>query len=224
MRKVLLNAEPEAIEIEVSKAALILVDMQNAFIEEGGYFHMLGRLQKEAGRVRENCRILLEVSRSARLHIVYLKMVVPKERDAWEDRLSLFRKSPALSFLSAHPDKMDRLYVEDCWGSEIVRDLAPREGEIVLKKRTYDGFLGTPLDLVLRGHGVTHLIFAGVATNICVETTLRHAFCLGYFPILVQDATLHVGEESLKEATILNVKSHFGWVARLEDLRTALTP
>jgi len=219
---VVIEAEPEPIEIELSNTAFILVDMQNAFVAEEGYFHLFHHCPEQRTKIVKNCKLLLEASRRAGLLIVYLKMVVERQMGAWGHRLCFFRKSRGLSFLRSHPEHLDRLYVEGSWGCEIVSELRPTPGEIVIEKRTYDGFVGTPLDLVLRGHGMTYLIFAGVATNVCVETTLRHAFCLGYFPILVSDATMHVGEETVREATILNVKSYFGWVTTLSDVQRAL--
>jgi ureidoacrylate peracid hydrolase len=72
--------------------------------------------------------------------------------------------------------------------------------------------MGTNLDIVLRTLGIKYLLFLGIATNVCVESTLRHAFFLDYFPILVSDAVSQKGSQVTQEATILNVQSTFGWV------------
>jgi ureidoacrylate peracid hydrolase len=76
--------------------------------------------------------------------------------------------------------------------------------------------------MILRTLGAKYLFFVGAATNICVESTLRHAFSLDYFPILVSDAVSQMGSNITQEATILNVQSTFGWVANVEDLVRAI--
>jgi ureidoacrylate peracid hydrolase len=81
-----------------------------------------------------------------------------------------------------------------------------------VRKQKYDGFIGTNLEIILSTFGLKFIVFLGTATNLCVESTLRHAFFLDYFPILVSDAVSHAGSSITQEATILNVKNHLGWV------------
>ena len=69
---------------------------------------------------------------------------------------------------------------------------------------------------------IEYLVFVGTATNICVESTLRHAFSLGYFPMLVSDAVSQMGPAITQEATIFNVRSTFGWVTTSEKLLNAI--
>ena len=82
--------------------------------------------------------------------------------------------------------------------------------------------MGTNLDIILRTLGIKHLVFIGTATNICVESTLRRAFFLDYFPILVSDAVSQMGPAPLQEATILNVQSTFGWVTSSDKFLAAI--
>jgi ureidoacrylate peracid hydrolase len=74
----------------------------------------------------------------------------------------------------------------------------------------------------LRTYAVKYLLFVGTATNICVESTLRHAFFLEYFPILIADAVSQLGPSTTQEATIFNVQSIFGWVTTSEKLLNAI--
>jgi ureidoacrylate peracid hydrolase len=109
-------------------------------------------------------------------------------------------------------------------GAEIIEELKSREGDIVIKKQKHDGFIGTNLDIILRTLGAKYLFFVGAATNICVESTLRHAFSLDYFPVLVSDAVSQMGSNITQDATILNVQSTFGWVTNAKELLRAMGP
>jgi ureidoacrylate peracid hydrolase len=82
--------------------------------------------------------------------------------------------------------------------------------------------MGTNLDIILGTYDIQYLVFVGTATNICVESTLRHAFFLDYFPILVSDAVAQAGPDLIQEATLLNVRSTFGWVITAERLQDAI--
>ena len=78
------------------------------------------------------------------------------------------------------------------------------------------------MDIILRTYGIKFLVFVGVATNICVETSIRDAFHLSYFPILVSDATIAAGPPGTQEAAIHNVKTAFGWVATSDNVIKAM--
>ena len=101
---------------------------------------------------------------------------------------------------------------------DIIKELEPKQGDIVVRKQKHDGFIGTNLDIVLKTYCINYLLFIGTATNICVESTLRHAFSLQYFPILVSDAVSQLGPVSTQKATIFNVQSTFGWITTSKKL------
>jgi ureidoacrylate peracid hydrolase len=74
----------------------------------------------------------------------------------------------------------------------------------------------------LRGLGVRNLLVAGIASNVCVESTIRDAYFHEYWPVMIEDATMPAGSAEIQRATIYNVKTFFGWVANAEDVATAL--
>ena len=111
---------------------------------------------------------------------------------------------------------------EELEEAEIIDELKPHKEDIVIKKQRYDGFVGTNLELVLSTLRTRFLVFIGTATNVCVESTLRHAFFLDYFNILVSDAVSALGPDMLQEATIHNVQTRFGWVTTAENLLAGL--
>ncbi|MET0351232.1 MAG: isochorismatase family protein, partial [Rhizobacter sp.] len=75
------------------------------------------------------------------------------------------------------------------------------------------------LDSTLRARGVRHLVFTGIATNVCVESTLRDAFHLEYFGVMLEDATHELGGAEIQKAAVYNVETFFGWVSTVADFR-----
>ncbi len=223
MNKILLRAEPEAIEIEISKTAVIVVDMQNAFISQGGYFDLLGHDLSGARNIIEPCKVILNLAREKGIKVIYLQMgCSPDLSDAGHPNSPHRLKSRALNLIREHPELKEKIYIYDTWGAEIIKELEPQPGDILVKKQKYDGFIGTNLDIILRTNNIKYLFFIGIATNICVESTLRHAFFLDYFSILVSDAVSHIGPKIIHESSISNVKTTFGWVTTTENLLIAL--
>jgi ureidoacrylate peracid hydrolase len=84
-------------------------------------------------------------------------------------------------------------------------------------KTRYSGFARTALDQELHKRNIRYLLFAGIATNVCVESTLRDAFFLDYWPILIADAAMAAGQGA-QEATVFNIESFFGWTVSSGEL------
>lgn len=74
------------------------------------------------------------------------------------------------------PQLQGKLLAKGSWDYQLVDELVPQPGDIVLPKPRYSGFFNTPLDSILRSRGIRHLVFTGIATNVCVESTLRDGF------------------------------------------------
>jgi ureidoacrylate peracid hydrolase len=194
-RLVKIEARPEQVEINLSRTALIIVDMQNVFAGRG---ETPGRVGPTITRgLIERTRHLIETARSAAVKIIYLTMMKDPER-----------KSKSL--------------ISGVGDTKIIDELTPLPGDIVVEKSCYSGFRGTSLDKILRASGVEYLIFAGVTTNVCVESTLRDAYFLDYWSILVADATNNAGPSFTQQATEWNVEQAFGWVTTTEDVLKTL--
>jgi ureidoacrylate peracid hydrolase len=93
---------------------------------------------------------------------------------------------------------------------------------VVVRKQRYSGFAGTNLDMILKTHGIRCCLYTGVATNVCVETTLRDGYLLDYWPVLVTDACNNSGPEHNRLATEWNVEHAFGWVTTTDEILQAL--
>ncbi|HKZ04107.1 MAG TPA: isochorismatase family protein [Methylomirabilota bacterium] len=223
-----LAARPRAVTLDPGRTALVVVDMQNAFVERGGLFDLAGLDIDGARSVVDAARRLLMAARPVGIKVVYLQMGYrPDLADSGGPTSPNWDKELALVLMRERPELAGRLLVHGTWDHAIVDDLKPEAGDLVVPKSRYSGFAGTALDSLLRTAGVTDLIFTGVATNVCVESTLRDAFFHEYRPVLVADATMAAGPEGQQAATLFNVETFFGAVTRTADvldwLRSAST-
>ena len=218
-----IKAEPESIRIDSTRTAIIVVDMQNAFVRKGGYFDLIGIDVSSIEKILKPCKNIISEARAKGIKIVYLQMAYsPDLSDTGPKDSPASQKSRSLALIREHPELCDKLCFSGSWGAEIIEELKPEPGDIVVRKQKYDGFIGTNLDIILRTFGIKYLIYVGTATNICVESTLRRSFFLDYFPILVSDAVIQKGSKMMQDATILNVQNTFGWVTDSVRLMEAM--
>jgi ureidoacrylate peracid hydrolase len=173
----------------------------------------------DAPRVVRTIRSAVDTGRAAGLPIVYLQMAYkPDLSDAGGPRSPNCHKELAMHLMNAKPELKGKLLIEGSWDGALVDELAPHPGDLVVTKTRYSGFAGTTLDSQLRMREIQFLFFAGIAANVCVESTLRHAYFLDYWPILISDGTMAAGGQSALAATIFNVESFFGWTVTSNDL------
>jgi len=219
-----LDTKPEAIEVDFEKSAIVVVDMQNAFASKGGTLDLAGADLSDAPRVVHTIRSVLDAARAAGLTIVHLQVgYKPDLSNAGGTRSPNYYKETAMHLMCARPELKGKLLTEGGWDFAFVEELTPLPGEIVITKTRYSGFAGTTLDSQLRVRGIQYLFFAGIAANVCVESTLRDAYFLDYWPILVADGTMAAGGQKMYEATVFNVESFFGWTITSDNLRACLS-
>jgi ureidoacrylate peracid hydrolase len=124
--------------------------------------------------------------------------------------------------MRARPELAGTLLAKGTWDYAIVDALKPQPGDIVIPKTRYSGFFNTNIDSVLRARGIRNLVFTGVATNVCVESSLRDAFHLEYFAVVLEDATHHLGPDFIQQASLYNIEKFFGWVSTVADFCGAI--
>jgi ureidoacrylate peracid hydrolase len=208
-----ISAEPEPIAIDLLKTAVIVVDMQNAFVRKGGYFDVTGRDVSKTEGIIGPCQKTIAAARQRGARIIYFQMgCSPDFSDRGPADSPYNLRSKGLRLIRGQPEVKDKFYIYGTWGAEIIEELKPRPEDIVVRKQKYDGFIGTNLEIILSTFSIKYLVFVGTATNLCVESTVRHAFFLDYFPILVSDAVSHVGASITQDATLFNVRTYLGWV------------
>jgi ureidoacrylate peracid hydrolase len=209
-----LEAEPEPIALDPLTTALVVVDMQNAYLSKGGYLDRVGFDVSTSGPVIETAASVLAAARTAGLFIVHLQNGFdPLQTQAGGPSAPVWHKSNALKYMRANPAARGTLITYGTWDYEFVDALKPAAGEAVVPKARYSGFAGTNLEQLLRARGVTTLLLVGVNTNVCVESTLRDAYHREFFAVMVPDATLQAGPGSIFESTVFNVQKFFGWTA-----------
>lgn len=214
---------PNPIDVDPERSAVIVVDMQNAFATKGGMFDLSGLDISGAARVIEVVKQVLERARAAGMRIVYLQMGYDAELStAGGPDSPNSHKELALLLMKKRPELKGKVLTEGQWDWEVVDQLKPQSGELVINKTRYSGFCGTPLDSLLRTRGIKNLFFTGIATNICVESTLRDAFFLDYWPILLREATMQAGPPMLQEATIQNLELALGWTLSSREFMQTL--
>jgi nicotinamidase-related amidase len=214
-------ARPYAYHFEKATTALVVIDMQRDFIEPGGFGEALGNDVSRLGVIVPTVRALLDWGRAYGLLVLHTREGHrPNLGDCPPAKLR--RGAPALRIGGAGP--LGRILVDGEPGNDIVPPLAPLPGEPVIVKPGKGAFWATPLDDLLRARGVTHLVLAGVTTEVCVQTTMREANDRGYECLLVEDATESYFE-AFKQATLEMVRALggcVGWTAPFAALRASV--
>lgn len=218
-----LPARPEAIVFPPAQTALIVVDMQNAYATSGGYLDLAGFDVSATRPVIDQIHVAVIAARKAGIQVIWFQ-------NGWDDQYveaggpgsPNWHKSNALKTMRQHPELQGTLLAKGGWDYELVDQLTPQPGDIVLPKPRYSGFFNTALDSMLRSRGIRHLVFTGIATNVCVESTLRDGFFLEYFGIVLEDATYQAGPLFAQQAAIFNIETFFGWVSDVGSFCKAL--
>lgn len=201
-----------------SETAVIVIDMQNAYASIGGYVDLAGFDISGAQSTIANITRTLEAARGAGIQVVYLQNGWdPDYVEAGTPLSPNYHKSNALKAMRRNPNLKGQLLARGGWDYELVDELAPKPGDIRVHKTRYSAFFNSQLDSILRARGIRNLIFVGIATNVCVESTLRDGFHLEYFCTVLEDATHHLGPDFIQKATIYNIETFFGWVGGVDD-------
>lgn len=218
---VTVTAMPGEFSFQVERCALVVIDMQRDFIEPGGFGEALGNDVSRLAAIIPATRRLLDGCRAAGMTVIHT-------REAHRPDLA---DCPPAKRLRGHPvhrigeyGPMGRILVSGEPGNDIVPALAPVPGEIVIDKPGKGAFYATALHEILRLRGLTHLIFAGVTTEVCVQTTMREANDRGYECLLVEDCTESYFPE-FKRVTVEMIRAQgaiVGWTAPSQVLLSAL--
>ena len=214
-------ARPYPYPLDPAHTALVVIDMQRDFIEKGGFGDSLGNDVERLAAIIPTTARLIALFRARGWPIVHT-------REAHKPDLSdcppakIRRGNPSLHIGEA--GTMGRLLVAGEPGNQIVAALAPVDGEIVVDKPGKGMFWHTGLHERLQALGLTHLVFAGVTTEVCVQTSMREANDRGYECLLIEDATESYFPQ-FKAATIEMIVAQggiVGWATPLDRLAEAL--
>ena len=218
-----IRARPFDFALQPGRAALVIIDMQRDFIEPGGFGDSLGNDVSLLEAAIAPTRALLDAWRARGWPVVHTRESHAPDLSDCPPAKRL-RGNPSLRIGDEGP--MGRLLVRGSAGCEIVPALAPLPDETVIDKPGKGAFYATPLQAHLKVLGVTQLIFAGVTTEVCVQTTMREANDRGYEALLVEEATASYFP-SYKAAAIAMIVAQggiVGWAAPLQAVLSALPP
>ena len=218
-----LEARPEPMLIKPSETALIVVDMQNAYASPGGYLDLAGFDISGAPPAIAKIKEAIAAARAAGVQVIYFQNGWDSdEGEGGGPGSPNYYKSNAMKTMRAKPELKGKLLHKGDWDYELIDELPPQKGDIIISKPRYSAFFNTNLDSMLRARGIRSLVFTGIATNVCVESTLRDGFFLEYFGVVLHDATHHAGPDFMQKAALFNIEKFFGWVSSVEEFRAAL--
>jgi nicotinamidase-related amidase len=212
-----IRARPADFVFDPARTAVVMIDMQRDFIEPGGFGESLGNDVSHLARVVEPARALLDWARARGLLVVHTREC---HRPDLSDCPPAKRLRGAPSLRIGDPGPMGRILVDGEPGADLVPGLEPRPGELEIRKPGKGAFHATNLGEALAARGITHLVFGGVTTEVCVQTTMREANDRGYECLLVEEATGSYFP-AFRQATIEMIRAQggiVGWTAALTDV------
>jgi len=215
------DARPFAYRFDPARTALVVIDMQRDFIEPGGFGETLGNDLAPVVEIVPTVAALIETFRERGWTILHTREShAPDLSDCPPAKRA--RGTPSLRIGDDGP--MGRILVRGEPGNAIVAACAPAPGGIVVDKPGKGMFHATDAGEILKARGVAHLVFAGVTTEVCVQTSMREANDRGYECLLIEDATASYFP-AFKAATLDMIRAQggiVGWTAPLAALRRAI--
>lgn len=223
-RAIALPTATKMLKLDLSKAALLVVDMQNDFCHPDGWLAHIGVNITPLQRVIAPLQTLLPALRTVDIPILWLN---------WGNRPDLFNISASqrhvynptgkgIGLGDPLPARGDAVLTASSWAAAVVDELEQLPQDIRVDKYRMSGFWDTPLDSILRNLGRTTLFFAGVNADQCVMTTLQDASFLGYDCVLLEDCTATTSPKFCLQATLYNINQCFGFIAHSSALLSGL--
>lgn len=221
---VTLKTQTKCLHLDLAKAAILVVDMQNDFCHPDGWLAHIGVDVTPARQPVAPLNALLRRLRSLGVPVIWVN---------WGNRPDLLNIGAGLRHVynptgegiglgDPLPKNGAPVLTQGSWAAAIVDELDNRREDIYIDKYRMSGFWDTPLDSILRNLGRTTLFFGGVNADQCVMTTLQDANFLGYDCILVEDCTATTSPDYCRQATLYNVNQCFGFVTHSQNIAEAI--
>jgi nicotinamidase-related amidase len=219
------TAEPKPVTFDLTRAGIVVIDMQNDFCHPDGWLASIGVDVTPARAPIAPLAALLPALRGVGMPVIWVN---------WGTRPDRLNLSPALRHVydpagtgpglgDPLPSSGSAVLQAGSWSAGIVDELTPPDGDIHVAKHRMSGFWDTPLDSICRNLRLDTLLFAGVNLDQCVLHTMADASFLGYDTILVADCAATTNPDFCRDATLLNIRQIFGFhltsTALLEGLR-----
>ncbi|PMB48719.1 isochorismatase [Fischerella thermalis CCMEE 5205] len=222
---VILTTETKSLRLDLAKAAILVIDMQNDFCHPHGWLAHIGVDVTPARQPIKPLQNLLPTLRTIGVPIVWVN---------WGNRPDLLNISASVHHVynptgegvglgDPLPSNGAKVLMKGSWAAAVVDELGQLPADICIDKYRMSGFWDTPLDSILKNLGRTTLFFTGVNADQCVMATLQDANFLGYDCILIKDCTATTSPEYCWLATLYNVKQCFGFVTDSKEILKAIS-
>ncbi|MDU6746652.1 MAG: isochorismatase family cysteine hydrolase [Bradyrhizobium sp.] len=207
-----ITAEPEPISLDLSRTALVIIDMQRDFMEPGGFGETLGNDVSQLARAVAPIANVLAAARKTGMLVIHTREGhEPDLSDAPPAKIE--RGAPSLRI--GDPGPMGRILIRGEAGHDIIPAIYPIDGEVVIDKPGKGALYATETGAALQHHGIENLLVCGVTTEVCVNTTVREANDRGYRCVVISDGCASYFPE-FHEMGLKMIKAQggiFGWVA-----------
>lgn len=201
----------EPLRLDAKRSALIIQDLQNDVIIEGGAFTESGAPEHaKSQNVVENVKRLAESARQAGMPVIHVHYIVEEGAPGLKQNAPLFAGVKDANAL-----------VRGSWGAAPAEGLEPQAGDHVVEKMRMNGFYDTRLDILLRGLGAETIVITGAWTNMSIEHTARHGADAGYEVVVVSDGTSTTSDE-WQNAALNYALTNVGRVATTDEVAGAL--
>jgi nicotinamidase-related amidase len=217
-----MEADPYPFGFDPDRTALLIIDMQRDFVEPGGFGETLGNDVSLLRAIIPPLGAVLTATRDAGMTVIHTREGhLPDLSDCPPAKLN--RGHPSLRI--GDPGPRGRILIRGEYGHDIIDELAPRPGELVIDKPGKGSFYATALDETLREQGITSLIVTGVTTEVCVHTTVREANDRGYECVVLSDCVGSYFPDFQRYglAMVAAQGGIFGWVAQSGGYLSALS-
>lgn len=199
-------------KINPKETALIVVDMQNKFCSPSGFFAKIGMDISPMSSIVNNLTKFIEILKKKGVIIFYTKQI-ENHKDSPENIKNLFRRQ----YKEVTPHITKNNFEGKFYG------VAPKKGDIIIEKKTWDAFSNPLLDKILKKKKIKYIIIAGIYTNVCVESTARRAFTEGYEVIIPKDLVAVSGHNmALHHASLKTMNKYVAEVASSKDILKAI--
>ncbi len=192
------------------RAALLVVDMQNGFLDDAGSMATIGLPVAELQRAIAGTNTMIVAAREAGVPVIYTRYVYMPD----------YSDGGIVPNLLVPAIKENNALAQGSWDAEILAELAPRPGDVIIDKSRPSAFYGTQLEPVLTSLDIRNLVITGVTTNVCVETTARDAGQRDYHVHVLSDATAEF-EQGRHDHALGVIAFMFGWVNTVDDVLVA---
>jgi biuret amidohydrolase len=221
MTTTIMNAEPFDFEFDPSTTALVLIDFQRDFVEPNGFGEALGNDVSFVRVAIQPAKRVLEAARAAGMLVIHTR---EGHRPDLTDCPPAKLTRGGATFIGTD-GPMGRILVHGEVGHDIIPELYPIDGEPIIDKPGKGAFYATDLDLILKNRGIKSLIFMGVTTEVCVQTSAREANDRGYELVVLEDCVASYFPEFQKSALEM-IKAQgaiVGWVSNADAAIAAIS-